>query len=364
MLSRSLLPLLALGLAATVAHADGGRLDPRRPEFWRARGARPLIVGSAALDTIHTAAGGTRDRVLGGSAVYAAVAAAKSSRPLIVAPVGRDFPERYVELLARSGVDVGGLERRPGTTFAWVGRYLDSKDRVTVETRLGVLADFEPKLPARYQPRYVFLANMAPEQQLQVLEQLPRARKEAPQARRARSGATNDGARRPRVVMDTMNLWIERNGRALRRAIKQADVLLLNDEEAPLLAGKKDLASAARGVLRMGPRMVIVKQGKHGATLHWREGRELRSFSVPVYPVKVVDTTGDGDSFGGALASYLARVDRCDPRSVGLGMVYAAAVASATVESFGLGRLARIAPAEIARRFDHIVKSVDLARLP
>jgi sugar/nucleoside kinase (ribokinase family) len=132
-----------------------------------------------------------------------------------------------------------------------------------------------------------------------------------------------------------------------------------------MLAGKKDLASAAHAVLAMGPKMVVVKQGKDGATLYYRGAdRKVRSFSVPVYPVKVKDTTGAGDSFGGALLSYLARVDRFDPRSVGMGMIYGAAVASATVESFSLSKLYRITPAQITKRFDQIARNLNLADLP
>ncbi len=345
----SLLCALLLVTTPVWARPDlAPRLDPRSPTFWKARpSSRPLIIGSAALDTVHLADGTKLDRVLGGSAVYAAVAAAKGTSPVLVAPIGKDFPKRYVNLLERKGVDTSGLERSSGLSFAWTGRYLNSKDRVTVDTQLGVLADFQPKLPSGARPKYVFLANMSPEQQLHALEQLGR------------------GRGRPRVVLDTMNLWIEKHRPALLRAIKRADLLLLNDEEAPMLAGKKDLAAAARAVLAMGPRMVIVKQGKHGATLYYRgEGASVRSFSVPVYPVQVKDTTGAGDSFGGAILSCLARVDRFDAKSVGTAMVYGAAVASATVESFSLTRLARITPAQIAQRFDHLSRQVNLSTLP
>ena len=351
MRSFTILALLLLATSSWARPPMAARLDPRSPAFWKARpSSKPLIIGSAALDTVHLADGTSLDRVLGGSAIYAAVAAAKGTTPVLVAPIGKDFPKRYVNLLERKGVDVSGLERSNGLSFAWTGRYLNSKDRVTVDTQLGVLAGFQPKLPSGPRAKYVFLANMSPEQQLHALDQL---------------FSTKATRGRPRVVLDTMNLWIDQHRPALLRAIKRADLLLLNDEEAPMLAGKKDLASAAHAVLAMGPKMVIVKQGKNGATLYYRGAdRTIRSFSVPVYPVKVKDTTGAGDSFGGAILSYLARVDRFDPRSVGMGMIYGAAVASATVESFGVNRLSRITPAQIARRFDHLSRQVNLADLP
>jgi cytidine kinase len=336
----------SLAVAAPLPTKLPQRVDPRQSSFWKRSGGQPLIVGSAALDTIYTPDGTKKSRILGGSAVYAAVAAAKGSRPVIVAPVGQDFPSRYVRKLGQQGVDVSGLQRGNGLTFAWTGRYINSKDRVTVDTQLGVLGDFRPQLPAGNKSKYVFLANMAPEQQLQVLQQL------------------DERKQQPHVIVDTMNLWIQQRPRVLRQVMRRADLLLLNDEEAPMLAGTPDLKTAARRILAMGPKMVLIKQGKNGATLFYREGGAMRSFAVPVvYPVKVVDTTGAGDSFGGALLSYVSRVDGFRPRDIGLGMLYASAVASATVESFSLYKLNRIDRAEIARRFDHLARQVDLSGL-
>jgi sugar/nucleoside kinase (ribokinase family) len=309
----------------------------------RAGRSRLLIVGSAAVDTITTADGVRKERLLGGSAVYAALAAAKGSRPLMVAPIGRDFPAKYVKLMQRQGVNTSSVERSNGLSFAWTGRYLNSKDRVTVETQLGVLGQFKPRIPVGYQPTHVFLANMAPEQQLQVLAQL-------------------EG--RPRIIVDTMNLWIDKSLNKLLQVVRRADVLLLNDEEAPMLTGRDDLREAAARVLELGPRMVIIKQGKNGASLFYKEAGTLRSFTVPVYPVKVKDTTGAGDSFGGALLSYVSRQTGFGPRQVGMGMVYAAAVASSTVTDFSVAGLTRLSQRQIDKRFAQLSAQVKLSDLP
>lgn len=321
------------------------RFDPRRERFWqRPAPAAPLVVGSAALDTIQTPTG-TRYRLLGGSAIYASAAAATASvsRPLLVAPVGNDFPDGHVEKLRTLGVDTRGLDRQPGPTFSWTGRYgANLKDRETVQTQLGVLESFRPRLPPGFRPKFVFLANMSPEQQSEALAQLPR------------------GGAGAHVLVDTMNMWIRSHRPALERVLHRADLLLVNDEEARLLGGTDDLAAAARNVLALGPQMVIVKQGGQGATLHTRVGQKMRSFQVPAFPVrKVVDTTGAGDSYAGALTAYLARTDRFDVDNVRRGMIFASAVASSTVEDFSLDGLERLTREDLMKRFDQVAAEAD-----
>jgi sugar/nucleoside kinase (ribokinase family) len=357
-LAFTLLALLpARSPAAGARRGDAGRvrgprlaahLDPRRAEFWAGSGhASTVVVGSAGLDTIEAPNGRTHRELLGGSAVYAAVAAASAglSRPQVVAPVGDDFPAAHVRALEEHGVDTGGLDRLPGPTLRWRARYLDSKDRVTLETRLGVQRHFHPRLPPGSRPGFVLLANLAPEQQLEVLDQLPA------------------GRGRPRVLVDTMNLWIREHPKALGSVLARADLLLLNDEEARLLTGRTQLGAAARWALDRGPHMVVIKEGGAGATLFWRERGQVRSVSVPAYAVRrVVDTTGAGDSYAGGLLSYLAHTGRWSARDVVHGMAYASAVASSNVEDYGPGALLSLSRPELVRRFDTVLRGIERSR--
>jgi sugar/nucleoside kinase (ribokinase family) len=333
---------LALFLAAALLPAVAparpmpARADPRRAAFWaHTTGSRPVILGSAAFDTIRSAAG-ERTRLLGGSALYAAAAAAIGglSRPIVRAPIGDDFSAADRAAVRALGIDDRELTHRHGRSFSWTGEYLpNGKDRVTVEAQTGVLPGFRPRAPAGPPPRYVLLGNLAPAQQLQLLRALPE---------------------RPRfVIADSMNHYIKQHARALAQLLPQVDLLTLNDEEAALLAGTNNLRAAATAILAMGPRWVIVKRGGAGATLYRSERGRVHARAVPAYPVAAaIDPTGAGDSFAGALLAYLAHVDRTLAVDLERGLRYASAIASRTVEAFGTEGLRTLDRVEVARRFD------------
>ncbi len=286
-----------------------------------------VVVGSIGLDTIATPAE-TRRGVLGGSVSYACAAASRLARPGMVGVVGTDFPARHRALFGRLGIDLRGLQQVPGKTFRWSGRYeRDMNRRRTLATALNVFADFSPQLPAAYRAaRFLFLANIAPSLQLHVLDQMT-----APRL----------------VAADTMDLWIRTARPALLRVIRRVDLLLLNDGEARDLTGASHLLDAARKVLALGPRAVIVKKGEHGSLLVSRRDVAL----VPAFPVEVVrDPTGAGDAFAGGLMGALARARAITPAALRRAMVGGTVAASFAVEAFGLDRLAAAGPAAFAER--------------
>jgi sugar/nucleoside kinase (ribokinase family) len=288
-----------------------------------------LVVGSVALDSIETAAG-ARERVLGGAASYFSVAASFLTRSVrLVGVVGQDFPPAHVAFLRERGVDLMGLEQAAGPSFHWRGRYsADFARRETLETKLNVFEQFQPKLPDAYRDaELVFLANIHPALQLDVLEQV----------------------RHPRLVAcDTMNFWIERNPEELRRTLGRVGLLVINDEEARQLAGEHNLVRAARAIRAMGPHSVIVKRGDSGALLFHEHG----TFAAPAYPLEeVVDPTGAGDSFAGGFMGYLAEAGSIHPQDVRRAMIYGSVLASFCVEDFSLDRFRRITAADVHARF-------------
>lgn len=290
-----------------------------------------LVVGSVALDTIEAPAG-KRDEILGGSASFFSAAASYFAPPSLIAVVGEDFPEEHVALLRSRGVDLAGLERVTGATFRWTGRYSqDLNQRTTLDTQLNVFADFRPRIPAAWRaPELLFLANIQPALQLDVLSQVERPRL---------------------VAMDTMNLWIDTQREALGEVLRRVDLLVINDEEARMLAGESarhNLHRAARAIFAMGPKTVIVKRGDSGALLFHDSG----IFAAPAYPLdEVVDPTGAGDCFAGGFMGYLARAGRLDAQSVRRAMIYGSVMASFSVEAFSLERLSRLDFGEIEERF-------------
>ncbi len=286
-----------------------------------------VVVGSIGLDTIETPAA-RREEILGGSASYACLAARHFVRTGMVGVVGEDFGRRHVACFRRGGVDLTGLERRPGRTFRWSGVYeTDMNRRRTLSTELNVFADFDPVLPDHYRSaRFLFLANIAPRLQLRVLEQM----------------------RAPRLVLvDTMDLWIETAREDLRKVIRGANILTLNDSEARHLTGQHSLPAAAVILQRWGPQWVIVKKGEHGSLLCGSRG----FFFMPAFPLlKVIDPTGAGDTFAGGLMGYLASRERISESDIRRAMEYGAVLASFAVERFGLEGLARLRPRDIATR--------------
>jgi sugar/nucleoside kinase (ribokinase family) len=296
-----------------------------------------VVVGSVALDTVQTPFGKVTE-ALGGSATYFSYAASFFTQVRVVGAVGADFPAEHLRLLADRGVDIGALEVLPGKkTFRWTGEYgFDLNEARTLDVQLNVFAEFRPTLSAalRRAP-YLFLANIDPELQFDVLGQMERPRFTA---------------------LDTMNFWIEGKREALLRVLARVDALLINDAEARMLAREPNLIKAARTILTMGPRLAVIKRGEYGALMVL----DGRFFFVPAYPLdSVFDPTGAGDTFAGGFMGYLAREGGLEPASVRRAIVHGAVMASFTVEDFSLERLRRLSPDEIGRRyqaFEEMVK--------
>ncbi len=294
-----------------------------------------LVVGSVAYDTVETVRE-RRERQLGGSASYFSLAAALHAPVRAVGVVGDDFREDDLRLLASRGVDVAGIRRRPGKTFHWAGRYHDDMiERDTLATELGVFEDFVPELPAGWDATpYLFLANIHPALQADV-----RAAMTAPRL----------------VVLDTMNFWIEGTRPELLRVLAGVDVLLVNDGEARLLSGERNLAAAAKAIQAMGPGRVVVKKGEHGALLFGRDS--VLAVPAVILP-DVVDPTGAGDSFAGGFVGHLARAgaDRGDDDAVyRQAMISATAIASFCPEGFNVEGLLSVDAASLAARRDELL---------
>ncbi len=289
---------------------------------------RVLIVGSVGLDAVSTPHGSV-DRVLGGAASYSSVAASFFAPVSMVGVVGRDFPPENVALFESRGIDLSALEVREGETFFWAGEYgEDPNQAITHATDLNVFADFRPVLPASHcKLPYVFLANIDPELQLEVLDQM-----ESPEF----------------VAADTMNFWITGKRDELIQVLKRVTLALMNDAEARMLTGRKLLIEAAEDVLALGPRYVAIKKGEHGALLFSRDNL----FSAPSYPIRqIVDPTGAGDSFAGALVGYLASTCDTGEPNMRKAVVYGSTVASFDVEDFSLRRLAALSREQIEERY-------------
>lgn len=297
-----------------------------------------LVVGSVAFDCIQTRAG-KREEILGGAATYISLAASPFTKVDLVGVVGADdFPEENVDLLTGKGVDVTGLERVEGKTFRWSGVYADDfSSRTTLDTQLGVFETFDPKIPEAYlECRYLMLGNINPELQLKVLE------------------AVGGGCF---VAMDTMNLWIDITREKLDEVISRIDLLIINDEESLLLTGEPQVAVAARRILAMGPKYLIIKRGEHGAWLFG--GDDL--FFAHAYPLEtVIDPTGAGDTFAGGLMGYLASEDDTGQSAIKKGMIYGTAVASATCEGFGVEGTAALDRRAVEIRFAALRKMVSV----
>ena len=275
-----------------------------------------LVIGTLAYDTIETQAEKRVD-VLGGSAMFFSVAAAAFRPVQLVAVVGKDFRPGDLDMLKKRGIDTSGVEHAEGRTFRWSGRYeADWNTRHTIETQLNVFEKFDPKIPAAMRAsKFVFLANASPVVQAKALDQVTHPMF---------------------TVVDTMNLWIEIMRPELMALLRRVDGVVLNDEEARMLTGERNLIKAASLVLGMGPRYVILKKGEHGAFLM---GNDVH-FSLPAYPVeKVIDPTGAGDTFAGGFMGYIAKVGNIAPATMRKAMLYGTVAASYCVEDFGVDAL-------------------------
>jgi len=295
-----------------------------------------LVVGSVALDTIKTPFGSVNN-ALGGSAVYFSLASSIFTKTRVVGVVGSDFPKRHLTRLASKGIDIEGLKVVDGKTFRWSGKYEFSLNEAhTLSTELNVFKDFRPDIPKGYRDsRYVFLANIDPDLQLDVLKQV----------------------RSPRLVAcDTMNYWIASKKPSLKKLLKKVDVFILNDAESRQLSGEPNLFKAARSICSMGPKTVIIKKGEHGSLM--RYGKSI--FISPAYPLEAIyDPTGAGDSFAGGFMGYLSQSGRCDKQTLRKAVICGTMVASFGVEKFGTERFDGLSSKEIRgrmRAFDSCVK--------
>ncbi len=295
-----------------------------------------LVVGSIAFDDIETPAG-RAEAVVGGSATYFSMAASNFGPVRMVGPVGEDFPLDVMEPWRRRGIDTAGVEVvAGGKTFRWSGRYEgDMNAARTLRTELNVLGSFRPRVPPAFRESdFLFLANTHPVTQRSVLAQVER----------------------PRFVLaDTMNLWIETERPALLDLLGQVDGLLLNDEEARMLSGERNLIAAGKHILGLGPKVVIVKKGEHGSFLF----STYQFFALPAYPLsRVIDPTGAGDSFAGGLMGSLTRSRAVTIGNIKRGMVHGTVAASFAVESFGTEAIAATGAVGVEARFEEFLQFV------
>jgi sugar/nucleoside kinase (ribokinase family) len=287
-----------------------------------------LITGSVALDSVKTPLQEHHD-LLGGSASYAAVAASFFGPVQMLAIVGTDFPEKYLALYRKHGIDLDGLQIADGKTFRWSGEYeWDLNKRRTLSVELNVFETFQPTLPDAYKGTpYVFLANISPQLQMHVLTQVV-----APKF----------------IVADTMDLWIETQRDALTDLLRKVDCLVLNESEAREFTKETSLIKAGRLLLKMGPKYVVIKKGEHGSILF---GNDF-FFSAPAYPLEDIhDPTGAGDCFAGAFTGYLTRANSIEHESLRKAVIYGSVIASYCVEDFSLTRLQSLTEAQINERY-------------
>lgn len=296
-----------------------------------------LIVGSVAIDSVETPLG-KADNVVGGAATYCALAASFFVPVRMVAAIGDDFPPEVLDDLKRRGIDLSGVEQRQGTTLRWTGRYHEDMNiRDTLHLDLGVFADFQPTLPDAYRDTsYVFLANIDPRLQESVLKQL----------------------HAPGVVgCDTMNHWIVESRPELERLLSNVDMLVINDEEVRLLSGERNVVRAARRVLQMGPKTLLVKRGEYGVIQF--AGDSI--FAVPAFPLEeVFDPTGAGDCFAGGFMGQLARSGDTSPAGLRRAIVYGSVLASFVVEDFSHRRLQTLTEEDIEHRYRQFVSLTDI----
>ncbi len=297
-----------------------------------------LVVGTVAFDAIETPFGKT-DRIIGGAATYASLAASYFTKKInLVSVVGDDFPPYAIRQLHDHGINTEGLQIKTGQkSFFWSGRYhADMNSRDTLDTQLNVLADFNPEIPDSYQDcEFLMLGNLMPRIQMQVMDRL----EERPKL----------------VVMDTMNFWMETAWDDLMKAIARVDVLTINDAEARQLANEYSLVKAAQKILKMGPRYLVIKKGEHGALLFHNE----QVFFAPALPLEdVFDPTGAGDTFAGGFIGYLARTKDISFDNMKRGIIYGSAMASFCVEKFGTERMLNLKQEEVDDRVQEFIDLV------
>lgn len=300
-----------------------------------------LAVGSVAFDDLKTP-GGSRDNLMGGSATYFTLSASHFVPTQLVAVVGLDFKPEHRAVFEGRPIDLEGLEQKPGRSFRWKGSYGDElNEAITLDTQLNVFADFHPHLPETFrQSRYLFLGNIEPSLQLDVVHQM---------------------ARRPRwVALDTMNYWIRGSRQELATTLKEVDILLVNEMEVRELTSEHNLLKAYRQVLNLGPKVLVIKRGEYGSVLMTGDC----VFSAPAYPLEdIVDPTGAGDTFAGGFLGKLAQLGRMDLPALKNAVITGTVMASFTVEQFGIGRLETVQKKDLDDRwkaFSDMIRLDDL----
>jgi ribokinase len=293
-----------------------------------------IFAGTIGLDDIETPFGKAKG-TLGGSGVYSSYAASFFAKPGLISIAGNDFPKHYKDEMVSRGISFDGVEVK-GKNFRWEGSYeFDMNEAKTLKTELNSLLDFDPKLPEDYKKaKYVFLANVDPEIQLKVLDQV-----EDPEL----------------VVMDTMNFWISSKKKELEKVMKRVDIIIMNDGEARQFFNTVNLVVAANKALEFAKRAVIIKKGEHGALLFVKDNGKIKHFNAPGYPLEVVkDPTGCGDSFGGGFIGYLAKTKNLSDSNLRKAVVYGSVIASFNAEDFSLQRQRSLTMPEIEKRFNEM----------
>ena len=296
--------------------------------------ADTILAGTIGLDDIETPFGKVSE-VLGGSGIYSAFAASFFTKPGIVSIAGEDLPEEHINTIREKGISIEGVERK-GKNFRWEGLYeFDMNEAKTLRTELNSLAEFNPKVPEEYRKAgYVFLANLDPDVQLKVIEQM-----ESPEF----------------IVMDTMNFWIDHKKDQLLEVMKKVDVIVLNDGEARQLFETVNLITAANRALELARKAVIIKKGEHGALLFVKEGGKVRHFNAPGYPLETVrDPTGCGDSFGGGFIGWIAKTKDTSDAGMRKAVIYGSVLASFNAEDFSLERQKSLTNEEIEKRYNEM----------
>jgi sugar/nucleoside kinase (ribokinase family) len=297
-----------------------------------------LVVGSVAFDTLTTPTG-HREKILGGAATHFSLAASFFTPVRVVGVVGKDFTAEHEDVMRKKGIDTSGIEHADGLSFHWTGSYEGAMNEAkTLGTDLNVFGTFAPKIPASYADSdYLFLANIDPVLQLQVRQQMPNVKL---------------------VAGDTMNYWINDHRDNLLKVLRELDILIINDGEARLLSGEHNLVTAAKKVMELGPKSLVIKHGEYGATAFFSdrsfadEQGTPKPFRAPALPIEtVVDPTGAGDSFAGGFYGYIASQPKLTPAVLRKALFYGGVMGSFAVEEFGTDRLARTTREEIEERF-------------
>lgn len=294
-----------------------------------------VIIGSLAFDTIETPSA-RREKIVGGSGTYCALAASFFTQPKIVGVIGADFPEESINFFKKRRIDLEGVKRESGKTFHWEARYgIDPNQRTTIKTELNVFEDFKPVLPDRYSAAdIVFLGNIDPDQQEEILVQ----------------------AKQPKLIaMDTINLWIKSKPAQLLKVLKDVDVFFANEEEVKLLAEEANLIKAGKKLLDKGPSYMVMKKGEHGALIL---GKDF-VFGVLAHPCEeVIDPTGAGDCFAGGFLGYLDKVKSFDEKAMRKAAVFGSVMASFVIEDFGINRFKKLTHSEIEKRYNQFKELV------